>query len=332
MPALRPNALIDAILDALQESGAPGLLLSTPSTHPRRFFVQTETGNVGVWVYAWTLTHGGRPSLPDEYRIQMTTVASPLPLNPDGYTVLLGYEPNLNMFGGFDLRRHRTFTTGSPSVQIDINKVHMAMQDGLAFDRKDNGEIAVGIRPDQLVNYIANAEELHRLGTSASMYSLLTRASSDEVIPVDELAHLPKERQRIVTTVRRLSRAASFSRTVLTAYDKRCAVTRMQLRLVDAAHILPVGAQGSTDDVRNGLALSPTYHRAFDNALIFLDESFVMRINPSKELQLSTLRLDGGLSTFKSHLGRRIHLPADRRQWPVPVTIRKANTYRRIAA
>ena len=32
------------------------------------------------------------------------------------------------------------------------------------------------------------------------------------------------------------------------AYDQRCAVTRIQLRLVDAAHILPVGAEGSTID------------------------------------------------------------------------------------
>ncbi len=191
MPAIRPSELVDAILDAFQDSGTSGLLLSSPSRHPRRFLVQTEKGNFEVWVYAWTLTHGGRPSLPDEYRIQMTTVASPLPLNPTGYTVLLGYEPNLKMFGGFDLRRHCTFTTGSPSVQIDIKKIHKAMQDGLAFDRKDNDEIAVGIRPDQLVNYIANAEELHRLGSSASMHRLLTRASSQEEISTRELAQLP---------------------------------------------------------------------------------------------------------------------------------------------
>jgi len=53
-----------------------------------------------------------------------------------------------------------------------------------------------------------------------------------------------------------------------------------------------------------GLALSPTYHRTFDNALIFLDENFVMRINPAKELQLATLRLDGGCPTLRATLGR----------------------------
>jgi putative restriction endonuclease len=106
----------------------------------------------------------------------------------------------------------------------------------------------------------------------------------------------------------------------------------MQLRLVEAAHILPVGAEGSTDDVRNGLGLSPTYHRAFDNGLIYLDEDLVMQVNPAKELQLATLRLDGGLADFKRCIGERILLPPDKRQWPAPTTIRKANSYRRIAA
>jgi hypothetical protein len=57
-----------------------------------------------------------------------------------------------------------------------------------------------------------------------------------------------------------------------------------------------------------------------------------MRINPAKELQLVTLRLDGGLSEFKRCLGERILLPPDKRQWPDLVAIRKANSYRRIVA
>ena len=330
MPAVRPNVLVDAILDAFQESGAPSLLLTAPSRHPRRFAVQTGSGAFDVWVYAWTLTHGGRPNLPDEYRIQMTTVVSPLPLNPNGYTVLLGYEPNLKMFGGFDLRRHQSFTTGSPSVQIDINCSHKALQDGMAFDRKDNNEIAVGVRPDQLISYIANAMELHRLGAGAAMYSLLVKASALEEITSAELAQVPQDRRRIVSTVSRLSRAACFRQQVLTAYGNRCAVSRLQLRLVDAAHILPVGVEGSIDDVQNGIALSPTFHRAFDNGLVFLDEGYFMRVNPTKELQLVSLRLDGGLPDFKSLLDKKICLPPDRRQWPAPALIRRANDFRRI--
>lgn len=330
MPAASPSEIVNALLDAFQDSGAAGLLVSSPTRHPRRFIVQYENGGVEVWIYAWTLTHGGRPSLPDEYRIQMTTVRSPLPLNPKGYTLLIGYEPNTKMFAGFDLRRHSTFTSGSPSVQIDIRCLHRALRDGLAFDRKQNNEIAVGFRPDQMLHYMANAEDLHRLGANAAMSKLLSKAAAMERIPLSELSAISEGRRRIVSNVSRLSRAANFRQQVLDAYSFRCAVTRMQLRLVEASHILPVGAQGSIDDVRNGLALSPTFHRAFDNALIYLDERFVMRINPQKELKLVTLSLDGGLADFKRALNRPIHLPADRRQWPDVNIIRKANEFRRI--
>ena len=290
MPAIIPTALVDAVLDAIQESGSSGVLLSPVTKHPRKFAVQTADGAAEMWVYIWTLTHGGRPSLPDEYRIQMTTVTSPLKINPNGYTLLLGYEPNLKMFAGFDLAKHSRFTTGSPSVQIDIKTLHKALQDGLAFDRKDNNGIAVGIRPDQILHYTDNAAILHQLGASAKTFDLLVKASSQH----------------------------------------RCAVTRMQLRLVEAAHILPVGAHGSTDEVRNGLALSPTFHRAYDNGLIYLTDDYKMKINPEKEDYLVKLNLDGGLPDFKRLLNKRIHLPPDRRQWPDMRYINRANEYRRI--
>ncbi len=330
MPAAPPSALVDAILEAFQEAGASCAFVSALRRHPRRFIVEADDRSIEVWIYAWTLTHGGRPSLPDEYRIQMTGVSSPLAANPDGYTLLLGYEPDLNMFAGFDLRRHCKFTTGSPSVQIDIQCLHRALQDGLAFDRKSNGEIAIGVRPDQIINYMANAEELHRLGRNTATYDLLVKASALKSIATKDLEVIPPKRRRILQSVKRWARRANFRKQVLCAYDYRCAVTRMQLRLVEAAHILPVQAEEAMDDIRNGVALSPTYHRAFDTGLIYLDDDYVMKLNVQKEIQLKTLKLDGGIVEFKRFLGKRIHLPADRRQWPAIKMIRKANEYRRI--
>jgi len=330
MPAINPNDLVNAIIDAFQESGTTSLLVSSINRHPRKFVIQAEFGGIEAWIYAWTLTHGGRPNLPDEYRIQLTTISSPLLINPDGYTLLLGYEPNLKMWAGFDLRRHRLFTSGSPSVQIDIKCMYKALQDGLAFDRKSNNEIAIGIRPDQLVNYAANADELHRVGSASQMYGLLTKATSLELISKKEISVISQNRKRLITKISRLSRNANFRQKVLNAYGNRCAVTRMQLRLVDAAHILPVGVEGSTDSVQNGIALSPTFHRAFDTSLVFIDECYIMRINPKKELQIVTLALDDGLVDFKNIINKTVHLPADRSQWPELRFIRKANEYRRI--
>jgi putative restriction endonuclease len=260
----------------------------------------------------------------------MTTVSSPLALNPLGPTVLIGYEPSLKLFAGFDLNRHRTFTKGSPSVQIDINAVRDALQDGITFDRKSNNEIAIGIRPDQFVDYVLAAEHLHKYGAQPATFRLLQKATSLQDITEPDVAALAEPRRRIVQTVSRLSRKANFKQQVLQAYDRRCAVTRVQLRLVDAAHILPVGAGDSADVINNGLALSPTYHRAFDNGLIYLTEDHEMRINPVKVADLQALRLDGGIDMFKGPLGK-ILLPPDRAQWPRKEFIRKANAFRGIA-
>ena len=128
--------------------------------------------------------------------------------------------------------------------------------------------------------------------------------------------------------VSRLARDSDFRRKVIVAYDRKCCITGLQLRLIDAAHILPVGAEGSTDDVQNGLCLSPTYHRAYDGGLIYLTEDRRMLINPKKKNELVRLGLGGGLRDFEVHLERETLLPPDRKQWPIAEFIRAANEFR----
>jgi putative restriction endonuclease len=330
MPAIVPEQLIAAITNAISDSGYTGNLVSPIRHHPRRFIVVGENVNFTLSIYAWTLTFGGRPSLANEYRIQMTSVDSPLEMGSDGPTILIGYEPTLNLFAGFDIGRHRTFTSGSPSVQIDRPALQRAETEGLSFHRKSNDEIAIGIRPDMFVAYAMNAAVLHRYGKEANVLRLLNRAIHQEHLPLQEMQVLTKERLRVVTAVSRWSRAAGFKRKVLFAYGNRCAVTRLQLRLVDAAHILPVGAPGSLDQVPNGIALTPTYHRAFDAGLIYLDDQYDMQLNEGQLGTLQGLNLGGGVEAFREHLGRQIFLPPDVSQRPLIEFIRKANTLRQI--
>ena len=330
MPAASPAELVDAVLRAIQRSGGSGFYMSErPATHPREFLIQYGEDTISLWVYIWTLTHGGRRSLPDEYRIQMTSVSSPLSIKSSGHTVLLGYHAESDMFAGFDIDKHRTFTAGSPSVQIDMGTIHAAFGDGLAFSLKDNQEIAIGIRPDQFLNYVFNAVSLHQYGGDISTYTLLLKAAQLEEIRPQEMVKLAEERQKIVESVSRYARESSFRRQVMDAYGNRCAVTRAQLNLVDAAHIVPVKAQG-TDNVSNGIALSPTIHRAYDNSLIYLDTRYYMRLNEQKVDELKSQRLEGGLDDLGGYLDSQIHLPANRADWPAPELIGKANKLRRI--
>jgi putative restriction endonuclease len=323
MPPVPANDLVSAITDAIAQSGYVAQLATPPRQNPRRFIVSGQNAPAAVTVYAWTLTFGGRPSLPNEYRIQMTSVESPLPLAADGPTVLLGYEPSRGLFAGFDLARHRTFTQGSPSIQIDISELRRAESDGMSFHRKSNDEIAIGFRPDMFMAYALNARLLHVYGRSAATRRLLTDAARMPSPPPPPAA-LSAERRRTIREVNRLSRDAAFRRRVMFAYGNRCAVTRVQLGLVDAAHILPVGAAGSTDDVQNGIALAPTYHRAFDAGIIYLTERLEMKLNEGRVAELRGLDLAGGVSAFRGPLGA-IFLPPDPNQRPDPEFIRRCN-------
>ncbi len=329
MPALSPTQIVAAIEDAFTEAGASAALISEQQIHPRRFYIVAGESSFPVWVYIWTLTHGGGAARPrDEYRIQLTSVTPPLPQNPDGPTLLLGYEPDTKCFAGFDLRKHKDFSRRSPSIQININALRTAMRDGFAFVRKGNDEIAIGFRPDNILAYALNADELHEYGADTQISSLLSRVTRFETVSEEQVATLPEERRRVIAKVSRLARDSDFRRKVTVAYDRKCAVTGLQLRLIEAAHILPVGANGSTDDVSNGICLSPTYHRAYDRGLIYLTEDRRMLINEHKKQDLIRLGLGGGLPEFEAHLNREIFLPPDRLQWPGIDFVRKANVFR----
>ncbi len=178
MPAVAPREIVSAIVNAFEESGCTATLTSPLQKQPRHFVVVGQNTPTSFTVYAWSLTPGGRPSLPNEYRIQMTSVKSPLSISPTGPTILVGFDAARNLFGGFDLARHQRFTTGSPSIQIGIAELREAEKNGLSFYRKSNEEIAIGIRPDMFVAYAMNAALLHRYGRDANIRET-ARSSSD---------------------------------------------------------------------------------------------------------------------------------------------------------
>ena len=332
MPAVPPRLLIRSITEAFAESESIAVFVSQESGNPRKFVVRAERNYFEVWIYIWSLTHGGGAARPEnEYRIQLTSVSSPLQMNPSGGpTLLMGFESNTKCFAGFDVQKHHAFSTNSPSIQIPLTALYDALQNGLSFALKGNDEVAIGVRPDQFLTYVQNAPVLHMQGADADVSRLLSQAAELEEVDIEELESLSFERRRIVSTVSRLSRRANFRQKVLNAYERRCSVTRIQLGLVDAAHILPVGIEGSTDDVSNGISLSPTYHRAYDKGLIFLDESLVMKINPDRIPELDVQGLTGGIDEFSAYLDNRIHLPQDHNQWPDSQMIQEANRIRGI--
>jgi putative restriction endonuclease len=143
---------------------------------------------------------------------------------------------------------------------------------------------------------------------------------------IPEPLGLPGERGRAVRTFQQLERDATFARRVLEAYGNRCAICGYQLRLLDAAHIVPVADSLSTDRTENGLALCPTHHRAFDRGIIGIAEDGTIVVNEAKITRLRTTGYAGGLTEFLewSRVGRPYHAPTDLSKTPTPETLRSA--------
>lgn len=80
-------------------------------------------------------------------------------------------------------------------------------------------------------------------------------------------------------------RSSVFRKAILEVYDNQCAVTGLKVAdsknrsLVDACHITPF-ADSFNDSIRNGLALSPTFHRAFDLGLIAISDNYKILVHP----------------------------------------------------
>lgn len=107
-------------------------------------------------------------------------------------------------------------------------------------------------------------------------------SDEDPILPRQGFAEVqepfaPLSPPRAENIVTRKVRDRNFRKTVLRAYESRCAMTGLRLingggrAEVEAAHIRPVEENGP-DSVQNGIALSGTAHWMFDRGLVGLSD------------------------------------------------------------
>lgn len=104
-----------------------------------------------------------------------------------------------------------------------------------------------------------------------------------------------------------------FRAGVMHHYNYTCSISRMKidscLAMIEAAHIKPFHKFGD-NSWDNGLALSPTFHRAFDWGLISVDKHY--KILVQKNLQENK----GSLYALSSLKGQKIFLPDEVEYYP----------------
>jgi len=312
MPRLAKQALIQKFIRAIQSRGWNILYLSSIRLHPIDLQIFNKEESYKVRLYIWNITPGGRNRPPDEYRIQITGVDHFTPV-PEGKTLIMGWWEDVGVFAGWDYFKHRGRLGRSPSLQIRQHFLEQAYSDGFSVYDKGNRELAAAIRPDFLVDYIRNLEDIHKFGEIPNAELILDEISSASAqgIELNEsiIAKVPEERRRVISQVNRALRSTNFRAKVLTAYNNKCAICGIQLELVEAAHIIPVGHPRSNDEIYNGIALCSLHHKAFDKALIGVSADYHIIVNESEFQRLRSLRLEAGELPFKGNLRPLIILP-----------------------
>jgi putative restriction endonuclease len=321
--------LLDLFARSLRLSGWQTLYLA--DTHPAPARLLKAGQSVLVWLHIWNLTPGGRAqSRPFERRIQPTGIGDHFRSAKGGRTLILGWSSEAEVFAAFDYNFHDGPIGTSSSLQTDLPALEAAARDGLGVYAKSTGELSIAVRPDLLGIYVEQMDALHSSGTSSTMLEVLKRIAENplDVQEADLLTQVPAQRRHAMTTTLRLLRDRRFGERVLEAYGHRCAFCSVQLRLLDAAHILPVAHPDSHDEVTNGVALCALHHRAYDGSLVTFDTKYDIRINVDLLAEVLAENKAGGLPSFRSALHKTLRLPVTSVQRPAMQMIEKANALR----
>jgi putative restriction endonuclease len=307
--------LLQRIIAAIKASGWNAIVLS--AEHPFGVSLFRGDQRVVALCYIWNLTHGGYPRNPNELRIQVTGVDH-FRIEEGAKTLLLGWEEAEQMFAGFDVTKHLISMVGrSPSLQVRRETVNEAKSKAFFPQTRDNQEIAIAFRPDFMATYIQELEELHKTAQQPEEMRQLERIANTDI--EREINDIPAgPRKTVLQQINRKVRDARFRQNILIAYGNRCAVSGIQLDLVDAAHIIPVDHVRGTDELKNGICLSALHHRAFDNGLIAIKRDYSVILNQQRVAELHSIGWDGGAAEFKASLRDQILLPARRAHYPDP--------------
>lgn len=329
MARLPKSKLFGAFEEAVRLCGWNILFLSNKTAHPARYRVSHDAISNRVKLYIWNITPGGNNRPDDEYRIQITGVRKFSP-EKNARNLVLGWSDDFEVFAGWDIRLHRKALGNSPSFQINEKALLQARLAGFAPYVKANGEMAIAFRPDFISTYIEFLESLHDSGKIPAEAAVLTRLSEDaEDVDEEEIDdEVAEKRKRALVSTWRSVRSNNFSRRVLTAYSRRCAMCDVQLRLIDSAHILPVDQPDSTDQTSNGVALCALHHRAYDRGLVTFDSAFKIRVNEGMVKVLKEADETGGLPAFRKALRTVMHTPPDKKDLPATKYVVKANILR----
>ncbi|MDD0972123.1 MULTISPECIES: HNH endonuclease [Pseudomonas] len=119
---------------------------------------------------------------------------------------------------------------------------------------------------------------------------------------------------RATKAINVLTRKAGAGKRIRRAYGDQCAMCGLGSGLIQGAHIYPVEAPGSTDEIWNGLSLCYNHHKAFDLHLIgVIPHTNEIILHPSLR---EDARYNHGTANFVNSTWTHLRVPDQARHQP----------------
>lgn len=236
---------------------------------PGFFWLNTAVGSIPIAAHVSTVSSHARKAHEQRFQNPGNLNRPPVSdLNNSALPILLGVDSPLNpeIFVAVD-GRSRLGNTARFSILFDTRILREAREYGWAVYEPNRGERIYAFVPSLLPIYVEQILSGEALAPEQISAVVVTSGMLDS--PQDqETTALAAE--RATRAVQILVRRARAGRNIRAAYDNKCCMCGIGASFLAGAHIFPVEAPGSNDEIWNGLSLCHNHHSAFDSHQLWI--------------------------------------------------------------
>lgn len=299
------------------------------NTNPFRFRMNGHNYAVHV---SYVHDSGNNRDNPDEVRIQLSRgliEQQRIRAEQGSRVAFIGFYERGDTFLAWD-PRHIFSLTAKTVVSVYGRQSHSQTALRLGFATHpfrsmalSEDSFSIALPAYSLGFYLENYEKFHRLSgdreierivAASDALSATTPSSTNEEVAVK----LEDIRETFTSTRIAYKRNGAFVRAVLNAYDNRCCICDKQLKIVQAAHIVPHALDHSNDEVTNGLALCVEHHKLYDDALLLPAPGQKLVFNERRAAFLQEAGLDSGLDEVAARAKSPYRIPDEPELQPKP--------------
>ena len=240
--------------------------LPTPNdAWPGKFELQTPRGSIPIAAHISAISSHARK--PYEKRFQNPAAADRPPVSDLGGSaipILLGLDDpnNPGVFVAVD-GQSRLGNAARFSILFHERILAEARTRGWSVYESSRGERIYAFVPPLLPAYIEQMHNGEMLAVEQMYGAIIAAGVLDAPLDNDATA-------RATRAVNILVRKAGAGRQIRAAYADKCAMCGIGASFLAGAHIYPVEAPGSNDEVWNGLSLCHNHHSAFDSHRVWV--------------------------------------------------------------